>query len=572
MRELPSVTDAKSAAGDQPPPSSPPSLHRPLRTIIVWLLRLWWSLGFCAAMAVLVYLALPVRALTPDDWLREVQSRLTNLVALAYALAYAHPLPSTEAVTVLAACTTLAYVASRYVHRTAHRGDTAGTQMRPGQERPAPRMEPPLGPQREEHLAPRSPRSGSLLGVRRILISSTYVDLKSHRSDVHQFLRSMNQQVVEMADFGSDRNDPKTVSLRELASVDYVVLIVAWRYGFVPKGQTRSITEMEYDEARQRGLPVFVYLADPATEADHGRRALFPASTRSPKHARQLKTFRQRLADQSTITYDTFTTPEDLSARVVSAVARYILDEDQPAALAPLEAKGRVIALDDMPAHGPLVGRDDELDQLATRLRAGEAGAIVACEGSAGIGKTALAAEVVGQFADDKRAFPGGVIWLDCSGLEGTTKLLALLTQVARLLGRHDLASLTDLEACREGLAAVLHERDQTLLILDNLAQGPDAEIAVRTLHVPGHAALLITARHQVAQSLARPLPIRALTAEKATELFSQRRWRDTGGTRPTQEEEDEVPGLMEAVGGVPLAINLLAADAGQQRDGAGNT
>jgi tetratricopeptide (TPR) repeat protein len=566
MRELPSLTDARSAAGDQRPPSSPPSLHRPLRTITVWLLRLWWILVLCAAIAVLVYLALPVRALTPDHWLREVQSRLFSLVARAYALAHAHPLPSAEAATAIVACTTLAYIASRYVHRTAHRGDTAGTQTRPGQERPAHRMDAPLGPQREEHLAPRSPRSGSLLGVRRILISSTYVDLKAHRSDVDRFLRSMNQQVVEMADFGSDRKDPKTVSLRELASVDYVVLIVAWRYGFVPKGQTHSITELEYDEALQRGLPVFVYLADPATEADHGRRALFPASTRNRKHARQLKAFRQRLADQSTITYDTFTTPEDLSARVVSAVARYILNEDQPAALAPLEAKGRVIALDDMPAHGSLVGRDDELDQLATRLRAGEAGTIVACQGSAGMGKTALAAKVVEQFADDKRTFPGGVIWLDCSGLEGTTKLLALLTHVARLLGRRDLASLADLEACREGLAAVLHKRDQTLLILDNLAQGSDPEIAVRTLHVPGHTALLITARHQVAESLAHPLPIPALTAEKATELFSQRRRRDTGGTRRTREEEDGVPGLMEAVGGVPLAINLLAADAGRKK------
>ena len=112
----------------------------------------------------------------------------------------------------------------------------------------------------------------------------------------------MNQEVVEMTELSAHGKDPKTVSLRELASVDYVVLIVAWRYGFIPKGQTRSITELEYDEARQRGLPVFVYLADPATEADSGRRALFPASARSPKHARQLKTFRERLTDPNTIT------------------------------------------------------------------------------------------------------------------------------------------------------------------------------------------------------------------------------------------------------------------------------
>ena len=565
MREHPSVTDATFTAGDQPPCGSPPSSHRPLRAIIVWLLRLWWSLVLFAAVAILVYLTLPFRTLTPDRWLQEAESRLSNLVARACALAYAHPLPSTEAAIALVACTTLACVASRYVHGTAHRRDTAGTNTRAGQERPAPRMETSLAPQRAEHLALNSPTPGSLLGVRRIFISSTYVDLKAHRSDVHRFLRRMNQQVVEMTDFGSDRNDPKIVSLRELASVDYVILIVAWRYGFIPKSQTRSVTELEFEEAQQRGLPVFVYLANPATEADHGRRALFPASSRIPKHARQLKTFRQRLTDQSSITYDTFTTPEDLSARVVSAVARFILNEDRPAALAPLEAKGRVIALDDMPSHDPLVGRDDELAQLATRLRAGEAGTIVACEGTAGIGKTALAAEVVGHLAADKWAFPGGVIWLDCSCLKGTMKLLALLTQVARLLGRHDLASLTDLEACKEGLTDVLHGRGQTLLILDNMALGSDAEIAVQALNVPEHTRLLVTSRDQVTHSPPRPLLVRALTTDKAAELFSQRLWGDTGGARPTQEEEKEIPSLVEAVGGVPLAIILLAADAARK-------
>lgn len=567
MRERPFETDATSAAGDQdqPAPSSPQSLPRPLRTITVWLLRLWWSLVLFAAMAILVYLVLPVPGLTPDHWLREVQSRLSNLAARVYALAHTHPLPSMEAAVVLVACTTLAYVASRSVHGSAHRADTAGIQTRSAEERPAPRMEAPLAPQNAERGAPRSPRSGSLLGVRRIYISSTYVDLKAHRGDVHRFLRRMNQEVVEMTELSAHGKDPKTVSLRELASVDYVVLIVAWRYGFIPKGQTRSITELEYDEARQRGLPVFVYLADPATEADSGRRALFPASARSPKHARQLKTFRERLTDPNTIMYDTFTTPEDLAAKVVSAVARYILHEEQPAALASLEAKGRAVALDAMPAHGPLIGRDDELAQLATRLRAGKAGTVVACDGTAGIGKTALAAELAGQLADDKQAFPGGVIWLDCSGLEGTAKLLALLTQVARLLGRHDLAALSDLEAFKERLAAVLHGRAQTLLILDNMELGPDAEIAIQTLNVPEHTTLLITARDQVAQDQARPLPIRALTTEKGPELFSQRLWEDTGGARPTPEEEDEVPKLVKAVGGVPLAINLLAADAGRK-------
>ncbi|HEY7022066.1 MAG TPA: DUF4062 domain-containing protein [Ktedonobacterales bacterium] len=399
----------------------------------------------------------------------------------------------------------------------------------------------------------------------RVFLSSTVVDLAAHRARVHDDLERLNQFAVDMAQFGAGGADATTVSYTELATAEFVVLIVAWRYGFIPNGETHSITHLEYEEARRLGLPVFVYLSDPSTEADDGPDALFPASTRVSKHAEQLAAFRKELQDPNVNTCDTFTTPEDLSARVVTALARRLLREARAGQRQGPDASGRVLDLVDMPQHGQFIGREQELDDLLLRLRRGDAVGVFAVEGMGGVGKTALAAEAVERLATDERAFPGGVLWVACAGLEGETGLLSLLTQVARSLGRADIASLTDLSEVRRALSTALRSRPQTLLTLDNVEPGLDAEVALQTLRAPGHTTLLLTARDQVAPNLVEVVRLAPLPSPEAAELFERRLAQETQGARPTNEERTEVVPLVEAVGGLPLAVELLAADAGRQ-------
>jgi hypothetical protein len=135
--------------------------------------------------------------------------------------------------------------------------------------------------------------------TRRVFLSSTSLDLQAHRARVHDDLERLNQFAVDMAQFGAGGADATTVSLTELGTAEFVVLIVTWRYGFIPTGQIHSITQMEYEEALRLGLPVYVYLADPATEADQGPTALFPDSVRDPEHAGELAAFRQTLMDST---------------------------------------------------------------------------------------------------------------------------------------------------------------------------------------------------------------------------------------------------------------------------------
>src|SRR5262249_41567668 len=157
--------------------------------------------------------------------------------------------------------------------------------------------------------------------------------------------------------FGAGGADAATVSYTEIATAEFVVLIVAWRYGFIPDGETKSITHLEYEEAKRLGLPVYVYLADPSTEADDGPDALFPASCRIPEHAAQLMAFREELQDSNVNTRDSFTTPEDLSAKVVTALARRLLREARAGQRQGPDASGRVLDLVDMPRHGQFIGR-----------------------------------------------------------------------------------------------------------------------------------------------------------------------------------------------------------------------
>lgn len=146
------------------------------------------------------------------------------------------------------------------------------------------------------------------VGIHQVFISSTSQDLHAHRKAVHDILEQMGQFAVDMAQFGAQgTGDAVEVSTDKVASADVYIGIVAWRYGYVPSRRKRSITHLEYLEAKRRGLPCFLFLADSITEHDE---ALFPTSLRDPDHAQQLMAFRVDLQRERVVDY--FTTPDEV--------------------------------------------------------------------------------------------------------------------------------------------------------------------------------------------------------------------------------------------------------------------
>src|SRR5262245_1772041 len=96
----------------------------------------------------------------------------------------------------------------------------------------------------------------------RAFVCSTFVDLKNHRAHVISSLRRAGFAVDPMEDWSLDSDEPKKFSQDRLNGCDLCVLLVAFRRGFVPDGETLSITQLEYQEALKRGIDILPFMLD----------------------------------------------------------------------------------------------------------------------------------------------------------------------------------------------------------------------------------------------------------------------------------------------------------------------
>src|ERR1017187_1419974 len=96
----------------------------------------------------------------------------------------------------------------------------------------------------------------------RAFVSSTYIDLKEHRQYVIDRLMRAGVTVDPMEMWTAAGDEPKELSKERVRDCDICVLLVGFRRGFVPRGEERSITQMEFDEARKNDdMELLVFLA-----------------------------------------------------------------------------------------------------------------------------------------------------------------------------------------------------------------------------------------------------------------------------------------------------------------------
>lgn len=93
-----------------------------------------------------------------------------------------------------------------------------------------------------------------------IYISSTYSDLMDAREAVYRALRKMRHDVIAMEDYVAMDQRPLEKCLSDVANCDIYIGIFAWRYGYIPPNQERSITELEFREAVRAGKPCLLFL------------------------------------------------------------------------------------------------------------------------------------------------------------------------------------------------------------------------------------------------------------------------------------------------------------------------
>ena len=134
----------------------------------------------------------------------------------------------------------------------------------------------------------------------------------------------MRHDVIGMKDYVASDNRPVDKCVADVEACDIYIIIVAWRYGFVPiqdNEEGLSITEMEYRSATANGKPRLAFLLD--------ENAAWPPSAmdsakRSGDHGWRVNALRDRLNKAHTCSI--FTTPEHLANLVSASVTNTIAE------------------------------------------------------------------------------------------------------------------------------------------------------------------------------------------------------------------------------------------------------
>ena len=152
----------------------------------------------------------------------------------------------------------------------------------------------------------------------RIYLSSTFADLVQVRAAALSTLRRAGHEPVAMEDYASADQRPLDKCLADVAACDIYVGIVAWRFGHVPPGQPRSITELEFREALRLGKPTLLFLLH--------EDAPWPRSM-SDRDGEAIERLRSEMTQDRLVTF--FRSAEDAAALITAAVAK--LDHKAPA-------------------------------------------------------------------------------------------------------------------------------------------------------------------------------------------------------------------------------------------------
>src|SRR6516164_4461445 len=112
--------------------------------------------------------------------------------------------------------------------------------------------------------------SAAPAAVRRIFLSSTFVDLQAHRAAVRDIIGRLGQFTLAMEQFGAREDDAQTVATALVSGCDLYLGVIAWRYGYVPADQERSVTQQEYEEAGRLGMSRLLFLSAPESQASDG--------------------------------------------------------------------------------------------------------------------------------------------------------------------------------------------------------------------------------------------------------------------------------------------------------------
>ncbi|MGS2763776.1 DUF4062 domain-containing protein [Sinomicrobium sp. M5D2P9] len=153
-----------------------------------------------------------------------------------------------------------------------------------------------------------------------VFVSSTYKDLVEERQEVMQALLELDCIPVGMELFPAADDDQWTLIKGLIDDCDYYILIVGGRYGSVnPEGI--SYTQMEYEYAMEKGIPVISFLHKNPENIAVGK------SESEKALKKKLEDFK-KIVQQKMCKY--YESPIELGSIVSRSLVRLIKDKPQP--------------------------------------------------------------------------------------------------------------------------------------------------------------------------------------------------------------------------------------------------
>lgn len=331
-----------------------------------------------------------------------------------------------------------------------------------------------------------------------------------------------------MENFGMRPAVPLDICLRKVRESQVFLGIIGVDYGSCPPGSTISYTQHEYEEAVHLGLPRLMFVTPDAVDID----------------PRQVA-FRATVLRDNTAKFLEIANPDRFATFAVAGLANL-----------PPEALGDPppsMAQPDLPPLPPMVGRGSELSSVVIALTSADEPTSVAVIGHAGIGKTTLTVAVLHNPEIVKR-YGRRRFFVRLETAETAEDMRASI--VAGI-------GLNPAQAKFAAALAFLTEHGPALVVLDNLetpwTAEPQAveEDLLRLSQVDGLtllASLRGTDRPEGVEWLGME-PLAPLARADARRLFLRIAHR-------IKPDDPHLEQLLDALGGLPLAITLVARQA----------
>lgn len=152
----------------------------------------------------------------------------------------------------------------------------------------------------------------------RIFISSTYVDMIPYRDALQTAITNCDSVAYGMERFVPAPIRPLDRCYEEIAGSQIYILLLGHRYGEIDSDSGKSYTELEFEKAKEIGLPILAFLLDTDKV---GTLAKF---RESDAQYNALVRFKNELKNSKEITIGQFASEKDLQEKATRAIKETI--------------------------------------------------------------------------------------------------------------------------------------------------------------------------------------------------------------------------------------------------------